>query len=305
MSYQVIPTPTNTRRGGGPTCDHEPRSTLLAFNTVERLLRGDFFHCVTETDIRADLGRFPSSWPIAGLGTTNWYGRNGELLIEGSASAARFYWADPLTDPPGTTMNLASQETAALAKTLTSPSVRDVAVRPHFPFAAVAAWDPAGLVHRWHLYDGEDLHSGIARLCEATNVGLAALRITGRLHVTTYQTMCHIPIGGITIDRPAAARVSSRSEVHWNLSGFYSANPTIRVMLAGAAEVVHLHGRDETSRQGGHLNTATASSETEVEARPLRDLIVRIPDLEVARLPVLPPGVQRPIAHRSSEGDAD
>ena len=60
-------------------------STLLAFNTVERLLKGDFFHTVTLGDVAGELGALPAHWPLVGLGTTNWRERHGELFVEGTA----------------------------------------------------------------------------------------------------------------------------------------------------------------------------------------------------------------------------
>ena len=63
------------------------RSTLIALNTVDRLVRGDFFHTVSLEEVLADLRGFPPEWPVSGLGTTNWYRRNGEVVIEGTAGA--------------------------------------------------------------------------------------------------------------------------------------------------------------------------------------------------------------------------
>lgn len=56
------------------------RSTLLVYNTADRLLRGDLFHTVTTEDVLRDLAAFPPAWPIVGVGTTNWLQRNGEVI---------------------------------------------------------------------------------------------------------------------------------------------------------------------------------------------------------------------------------
>ena len=39
----------------------QTRSTLLVYNTVDRLLRGDLFHTVTAQDVLHDLGRFDAA----------------------------------------------------------------------------------------------------------------------------------------------------------------------------------------------------------------------------------------------------
>lgn len=57
------------------------RATLLVYNTIERLLRGDFFHAVQIGELRADLKAYPCAWPVVGLGTSNWYKRNGETIV--------------------------------------------------------------------------------------------------------------------------------------------------------------------------------------------------------------------------------
>jgi hypothetical protein len=263
-----------------------PRPTLLAFNTVERLFRGDFFHCVSVEDVRTALASFPGEWPVVGLGTTNWYRRNGELLIAGRASAPTFSWADPLADPPGLTLRLGPHEAVDVSGPLVTPSATDDARWPRFPFLAVAIWDPSGPSHVWPLDDGEDVHPAIATRCASANVGLAAVRISGRLRLATYQAMCHIPLGGVTPDRPAVARVRTTHDGTWSLSGLFSANPTIRSMLAHESLAAHLHGRDAATGQGGHLNTGRAGADVVVEVWPLRDLVVRISDLNAEWLPV-------------------
>ena len=84
----------------------EHRSTLIALNTVDRLLRGDFFHTVALEDVFTELREFPPEWPVSGLGTTNWYGRNGEIVIEGTAGEPSLLWSDPGTRSPGRVINL-------------------------------------------------------------------------------------------------------------------------------------------------------------------------------------------------------
>ena len=47
----------------------QARSTLLVYNTVDRLLRGDLFHTVTAYDVLHDLSRYDADWPVVGIGT--------------------------------------------------------------------------------------------------------------------------------------------------------------------------------------------------------------------------------------------
>ena len=84
----------------------DKRSLILAYNTVERLLKGDFFHFSKIEDILQDLKSFDQSWPVIGLGTTNWYKRNGEDIIDGMVKQPEFLWADPESEPTGKVLNL-------------------------------------------------------------------------------------------------------------------------------------------------------------------------------------------------------
>ena len=66
------------------------RSTLLIYNTVDRLLRGDLFHTVTTADVIDDLAAFPPDLPLVGIGTTNWLKRNGEVIADGTTGSPQF-----------------------------------------------------------------------------------------------------------------------------------------------------------------------------------------------------------------------
>ena len=235
---------------------------LLAFNTVERLLKGDFFHAVSLADLRQEMGSLPDQWPVLGLGTTNWQERHGELLVEGTAGAPRFLWADPDGDPPAALVTL--DDSAPL------------------PFAAVATWDPAGPKHTWELPHGADVHAAIAARCEQANIGLAALEVTGELEDVGYQVMCHIPVGGVTAEHQALALQERRQGARWRAVGIYAANPTIQAIVSHGVAAVHLHGRVGDPAQGGHLNRAIAALATQVEVHPLAELVLRIRDLDVA-----------------------
>ena len=68
----------------------DKRSIILACNTVERLLKGDFFHFSKIEEITQEFTNFDKEWPVIGLGTTNWYKRNGEAIVEGIAENPEF-----------------------------------------------------------------------------------------------------------------------------------------------------------------------------------------------------------------------
>jgi predicted DNA-binding protein with PD1-like motif len=242
-------------------------STLVAFNTVERLLRGDFFHVVDVAEVSAELASFPASSRVLGLGTTNWLGRHGELLVDGTARAPRFWWADPEGEPPAVFVEV-------------PPAAEGVVGT--FPFIAVAVLDAEARAHEWVLDEGADVHASIAQSCVDANIGLAALRVDGALDDVDYQVMCHIPVGGIADERPARAEQHHAGGQAWEALGVYAANPTIQSIVSHGVAAVHLHGRAGTPARGGHLNRATASSATRVSAWPLADLVMRIHNLDVA-----------------------
>jgi hypothetical protein len=259
------------------------RPTLLAFNSVQRLLRGDFFHAVTRSDIRVALAEFPSDWVVTGLGTTNWFERNGELIIDGSSSEPRFLWADPLAEEPCAVRDL---ERATLSGRLTSPSFADLDGVPSFPFAAAAVCGPEVPSETCCLREGDDLHAAIGKACAAANIGLAALRVTGPMRTVEYQSTRCIPLDGVASQHPLTPVVRNCDGLEWTAGGFYSQNPTIQSLLGMEGADVHLHGHTDAAKTGGHLNRAIAARGAEISLVPLQDLLLRIHGLDVATLPV-------------------
>lgn len=243
-------------------------SALLAFNTVERLLRGDFFHTTSVGEVRDALAAYPADWTVVGLGTTNWRGRHGELLVDGTAGAAGFTWIDPLrwaAEP----LDLAQAEETAL------------------PFAAVAVCDPGLAPLRFTIGTGEDVFEAVAAACREANIGLAALRLQGMLGEAEHQVMCEIPLGGVRQGAPAVARRATTAGLEWDAVGFYAANPTIQTMLAHGRSRVHLHGR-ASDGLGGHLNWAGAVG-AEATVWPVDELALRIRGLGAAVRPLPQP----------------
>jgi hypothetical protein len=246
------------------------RSGLLAFNTVERLFRGDFFHCVDAGEVRAHLRSYPAAWPVVGLGTTNREERHGEVFVDGTAGSPRFRWADPAV---GALVPLDDADP--------------------LPFVAAAACDPDGPALEWTIDEGAAVAAAIASRCESENVGLAALVVRGRLREVAYQVMCHIPLNGIRDDDRPVAQQRHEEGAAWEALGLYAANPTVQAVVSHGVAAVHLHGRLDDPPRGGHVNDAIAGPGTVVRVFPLRDLVVRIRDLDVAVLNEAPRGPRR------------
>jgi hypothetical protein len=94
--------PATAFAGGRPLVGEEAASTqardggyLLIYRSVEQLLAGDLLHSVSVSGVRAGLAALPDGWPVVGAGTTNWIGRNGELMPDGTTDDLHFWWADP------------------------------------------------------------------------------------------------------------------------------------------------------------------------------------------------------------------
>ncbi|MBL7183893.1 MAG: hypothetical protein ISS50_05525 [Anaerolineae bacterium] len=120
-------------------CPTARRFSTRSYNTVERLLAGDLLHTVTITDGQADLVTFPPDWPVVGVDTTDWIGRNGEMMPDGTAGHLRFWWADPAT-PSGKD----GQNMGGAVYDLFSPSpCLPLSVSPRLPFLGLAIGDPA------------------------------------------------------------------------------------------------------------------------------------------------------------------
>ena len=260
------------------------RSTLIALNTVDRLVRGDFFHTVSLEEVLADLRGFPPEWPVSGLGTTNWYRRNGEVVIEGTAGAPSFMWADPGAGSPGRILDLLAERPDP-ADELTTPSMTDDEREPRMPFAAIGVGDPER-AQGIEFAAGDDLHAVVQRACDDANIGLAALRIEGVFPSVDYEEASHIPLGGAA-GFDALGKEHGRADgERWLVSGLFAANPTVQNIVSVLGRPVHLHGRSLDSNVGGHIASATSGPTLNAELWPLQDLVMRIRDLDTAWLPV-------------------
>jgi hypothetical protein len=264
------------------------RSTLLCFNTVERLLRGDFFHATEPDAVVAELAAFPPQWTLVGLGTSNWYRRNGELIVGGSGAAPRFWWGDPASEPaPGRIVDLASERPPAAAAALVTPEAGKDDAQPRFPFVAVAACAPQRALTLEAPADAP-FHDWFEQAMAERNVGLAAVHGDVELAQAAYTTCCHIPLGGFgpSDDVYSAFRQGTLDGARWDLRGLYALNPTLQRMVSVEGHALHLHGHAPAVALGGHLATAIPRRPTHLTVWPLQDLVLRIRDIDVAWLPV-------------------
>lgn len=265
------------------------RSIILAYNTVERLLKGDFFHFSKISDVYGDLKTFQNDWPVIGLGTTNWYKRNGEAIVEGRVDLPKFLWADPESSPQGTILDL-EKERPGDEISLQSPYVGDDDNAPQFPFIAVALCNPKDK-REYAIPSGENIHEWIVKKFGSENLGLAAINIYGKLREVHFTTACLLPIGGLNLNEGYTLKDNFKflelNDVgRWTINGFYGVNPTIQQVLSVPTHPLHLHGYENNIKRGGHINQAISGDETIATVYPIKDINIRIKDLDVAFLPV-------------------
>jgi len=163
------------------TPDAEP--TLLVYNSVQRLLASDLLHTVTITDVQADLAGYPPDWPVVGVGTTNWIGRNGEMMPDGTAGHLHFWWADPGSPSQADVVDLA---------------VRGPRSAVEFPFLALAIGDPATVI-TWTLRDVPDVHAWLEERLDADGIDLAGVQLRGEFGPVRTTVAYNIPLTGLDL----------------------------------------------------------------------------------------------------------
>jgi hypothetical protein len=267
---------------------NDKRSIILAYNTVERLLKGDFFHFSKIEELTHELSNFDKEWPVIGLGTTNWYKRNGEAIVEGKADNPEFLWADPENN--GKVINL-NHDHPDHEENLKSPVIGPQDALPQFPFMAIAMCNPKEFME-YNLPTGENVHQWIEKKFLSENLGLAAIHITGKLDEVKSTAACHIPIGGMELSEGYSLKdnfkfIEYKTGV-WSMQGLYGINPTIQQVLSVQGHPLHLHGYEINENRGGHINQAISTSSTHVIVYPIKDINIRIKDLDKALLPVKP-----------------
>jgi len=267
----------------------ENRSCLLLYNTVERLLRGDLFHCVNIEQLNEDLKNYPDEWNLVGLGTSNWYERNGELVIAGVSDSPYYMWGDPLSSPlPGKLVDLA-RSTPELIERLKTPVEGQDPAMPYFPFAAIGLCPPDDR-RKWEIPANTPIHTWIENRIAEENIGLAAVHMDTVLEGVEYTTMCNIPLGGLVLSEGYTGddtfNFGAIDEQRWDLRGIVAINPTIQNMVSLTDHPLHLHGFSTAAGIGGHIKTAMTREASILSVWPLKDLVLKINDLDVLWLPV-------------------
>ena len=265
-----------------------PRSQLLSYNTVERLLRGDFYHAVDWNTAAAELQPYPADWTIAGIGTTNWFKRNGETIIGGTVGQPQVLWADHEGDRPMGIIDLQADHPSAQGPRLITPDASDDSEAAMFPFLALGICDPAR-TRTWHCPHSEHLHQWIQQKLEDENIGLAAIDISTRCKRTKYAAAFYLPLEGLELkDGYNAAdnlKLAEHGEGQWSAKGIYAANPTLQRIISVEGLPLHLHGYETGQRIGGHLIQLEAE-QAEIRINPLSDLTLKIHNLEQVWHPV-------------------
>lgn len=172
------------------------RSSLLVYNTVDRLLRGDLFHTVTTADVIDDLAVYPDDAPVVGIGTTSWLRRNGEVIAGGTARSPQFLWADPESSPVGQVIDVCWQRPTESGTRLVTPRIDDNDEQANFPFLALAVCDPAQSI-QMEIADVADAHSWLIDELGKRNVGVAGVQFRGQFGAVKTTDAYNVPLGGL------------------------------------------------------------------------------------------------------------
>jgi hypothetical protein len=246
-------------RAEGPA-NPAPHSTLLVFNTVERLLSGDLRHTVTISDVQANLSAFPADWPVVGVGTTNQVGRNGELTPDGAVDKLRMWWADPGSPSRGDVVNLVGH---------ISPSVS-------FPFIGLAVGDPRTAI-TWTARDVPDVHAWLEEKLAAQGVDMAGIQLNGDFGRVKTSVAYNLPLSGLDLSGGYVGddvfRFGDYMTHTWTVDGLYAADPALTRVISTPGHPLHLHGYETGVMLGGHIGSAPAVSIT-ATIWPLDQMVV-------------------------------
>jgi hypothetical protein len=263
------------------------RSALLCYNTVERMLKGDFFHTVTWEDVAADIAPLPGDSPLIGIGTTNWFRRNGETMIVGTVGQPRCLWADPEGEHPLGVIDLLHQRPEPEGQPWITPSLQD-GDSPPLPFLALGLCRPRP-EFIWELERVEAFHPWLHEKLSQENVGLAAVEIQGIMRTVTVSAAFYLPLEGLDLSHGYDARdnlkIAEFADGLWTAGGIYAANPTVQRMISVEGLPLHLHGTNDLTGQGGHLVRLSVEKAT-VRVWTLQDLVLQIRNLDQAWLPI-------------------
>jgi hypothetical protein len=233
-----------------PAVAAEP--SLIVYSSVERLLGGDLDNTIAVADAQTDLARFPSDWPVVGVGTTNWIDRNGELMPDGTAGATRFWWADPGSPSQSDVKNLADPSViAALGQD------------PRLPFVALAVGNPATAT-TWTMQNVDDVYDWLGQKLVEAGITLAGIQLQGQFGPVKTTVAYDIPsasgdtgdssgVKNHTFDYPAATST---------LNGLYAGDPAMQPVISTPGQPLHFHGYQPGAMRGGHITSAAAVNVT-------------------------------------------
>lgn len=270
-----------------------PRSIAIVYNTVDRVLRGDMFHTVTMSTIMADLAAFDPTWPIVGIGTTNWLRRHGEVIVERMDGDLRFLWSDPNSTPEARILDL---EREIPADALVTPQYGVDDREPNFAFLTLAVGNPAD-AFTLKIDSGENLHQALREQLAAHNIGVAGLQLRGRFDRVRFTAAYHLPLTGLDLSKGHVGedhfRTGEAEQEEWVMNGLYAANPSLHPLISVPGVPVHLHGYMPGPMRGGHINSASASGIT-VTVWPVDDLTMKLFNIARAMNPVRPEALDTP-----------
>ncbi len=246
---------------------------------------------ISMEEISKDFSQFHDEWLVIGLGTTNWYRRNGETIVDGLLKEARFFWTDPTSEPIGKLYDLKKSIPTEQEKLIT-PMTNVDHKRPLFPFMGIAVCDPADS-RKITLKQGQNLHETLETYFSENNIGLAAVKIdNAHIRDLQFATGRYLPIGGLDLSAGYSLEQNfsfgEEDKAIWNFRGLYSVNPTIQDIISISNHPLHLHGYEADLSLGGHVKQAILMEKTDINIFPVKDIKVSIKNLDVAVLPINP-----------------
>lgn len=254
----AAPTAQPTAPAAAPTAN-----LLVCYSTVANLLAGDLWQVTRRAWAEAPLAGLPGGWVLAGVGTTDLVGRNGEIAVDGTVAKRGLYFCDP-TDPRPV-LRLGGQA---------------------MPLLALAACDPATAITAPAVAD-QPLHAQIEALARAKGLKVAAVRVRGRFRDVRYSLAYNLrkegtPLGQHGLDTSPYQRLLAAPEAaDWWFSGFFAADEPDQALLSIGGKPVHLHGARTDQSLGGHLGAATVVG-AELSLYPLSTIQRHLCDLTVS-----------------------
>jgi hypothetical protein len=244
----------------------EAEATLLVYNSCARLLAGDLVHTVGVDEVQHDLARFPAAWSVVGVGTTDWNGRNGEMMPDGTAGALHFWWADP-----GSPSHAALHDDADPAYV----AALDHPVR--IPFLGLAVGDPS-TARTWSVPESDDVLGWLEAELTRQEIELAGVQVRGRFGVVKTSDAYNLPASGLDLCGGHVGddyfRFADYPAGTWTMNGLYAADPALRLLVSVATSALHLHGYQPSTMLGGHVGSAAVVAAT-ATVWPLVEVLTR------------------------------